>query len=75
MSSALAVDEEGLRIGPSIWDEMMAHPGKWVVATGDGILAIADKAKDVLRSPAVKHVEGPLLLLHVPDQPKSSLTR
>ncbi len=64
-------DEEAFSVDSELWDEMMKHPGKWVVATRTEILAVGDDAEDVLKVAGARGIDQPLLF-HVPEDPSVS---
>jgi hypothetical protein len=64
-------DEGEFSFDPNLWDEMMKHPGKWVVATETEIVVVGDDAQEVLKIAGAKGIDQPLLF-HVPEDPSVS---
>jgi hypothetical protein len=64
-------DEARYEFNPDLWEEMMTHPGKWVVATESRVIAVGDDPEEVLRIAGKEGVDQPLLF-HVPEDPSIS---
>lgn len=67
-AAADRADQAESEFDPQLWEEMMKHPGKWVVATEAEILAVGDDAEEVLKVAGKKGVDQPLLFF-VPEDP------
>jgi hypothetical protein len=64
-------DKAGHQFDPNLWEEMMKHPGKWVVATGSRVVAVGDDAQEVLKIAGREGIDQPFLF-HVPEDPSIS---
>jgi hypothetical protein len=68
MPVASPAEDASSQLERELWNEMMRHPGKWIVATESRIIAIGDDAQEVLKIAGSQGVDEPLLF-HVPEDP------
>ncbi len=68
MPAATDRSDEVYEFNPALWEEIMKHPGKWVVATESEIVAVGDDAQEVLKIAGARGIDQPLLF-HVPEDP------
>jgi Family of unknown function (DUF5678) len=68
MPEALERDEETYALDPAVWNEIMSHPGKWVVATETEVIDFGDDPAALLKEAGARGVDNPMLF-NVPEDP------
>jgi hypothetical protein len=69
MSPATEYAEETVYdLDPKLWEQIMQHPGEWVVATETEVIAHGPDAQEILRIAGARGIEQPLLF-NVPEDP------